>query len=254
MKSRLRYLGFSGFELVTATGYRLVIDPFLAGSAAHGIPPSPVSLEELARTDLVLVSHGAFDHLGQALDIVQGSNALLACGPDVRLHAIAQGVPEERIVYLLSGCSLRSPDIAVKALDVRHVSLFQSEGRWLSGQPLSFMIQIPQGPTVYHSGDTSLFGDLRLFGELYRPDVALICVGGVRNHGFEVVPLPPDEAALAVDWLGVRLAIPMHYLPDGPAPEQFRQAVARRGRSRVRVLAPGQSLTLEPLLESREAP
>lgn len=249
MANTLRYLGFSGFELVTSDGYRIVIDPFLSGSPVHGISPSPVQLSALDQTDLVLVSHGAFDHLGQALEIVRRSGALLGCGPDVRVHALAKGIPEERIVYLLSGCTLRSPNVVVKALDVRHVSLFESEGHWLSGQPLSFMVKVPDGPTIYHSGDTSLFGDLRFFGKLHQPDVALLCVGGVRVHGFEIVPLPADEAAIAVKWLGVRLAIPMHYLPNSDAPRRFMEHVAQSTEARVRVMSAGEVINLGALLK-----
>lgn len=257
MSVLLRYLNFSGFELTTSTGYRVVVDPFLSGSAEHGIPPSPISLSDLDQTDLVLVSHGAFDHLGQALDIVRRSGAYLACGPDVRLHAISQGVPEERIAYLLSGSSITFGDrVTIKALDVRHISLFRSGDHWLSGQPLSFMMRLHDGPaeadplTIYHSGDTSLFSDLRLFGELHRPDVALLCVGGVRAHGFEVVPLPPAEAALALEWLGARLAIPMHYRPDSDAPHQFADAVAQRAvASRVHIMTPGDTANLQALIK-----
>lgn len=259
MGVRLRYLSFSGFEIVSAGGYRIVVDPFLTGSEAHDIPPSPVSLSELEGTDLVLVSHGAFDHLGQALEIVQRSGAYLACGPDVRLHALDQGFPSERIAYLLSGCSVTFEDHAmVKALDVRHISLFRSGDHWLSGQPLSFMISLLDDPeqadhlTIYHSGDTSLFSDLKLFGELYRPDVALLCVGGVRSHGFEVVPLPPAEAALALQWLGAPLAIPMHYRPGSDAPRQFAAAVASRaaanGTPHVHIMTPGDTVDLEALI------
>ena len=248
MSTTLRYLNFSGFEIVTHDGFTVVVDPFLSGSESHGIPPSPVALEELAHTDLVLVSHGAFDHLGQAVEIVQRSGATLACGPDVRLHALAQGVPDERIVYLLSDCSVDFGGATVKALDVRHISLFQSGDRWLSGQPLSFMIRLPTGPTIYHSGDTSLFSDLKLFGELHRPDVALLCVGGVRSHGFEVVPQPPDEAALALEWLGASLAVPMHFRPDSDAAARFVAAVAGRGGARVHVMQPGERVDLDELL------
>ena len=259
MTVQLRYLTFSGFEIISPGGYRIVVDPFLTGSEEHGVPPSPVSLADLDHTDLVLVSHGAFDHLGQALDIVQRSDALLACGPDVRLHALSQGIPEERIAYLLSGCALTfAGGVTVKALDVRHISLFRSGERWLSGQPLSFMIRLHDGAspsdpfTIYHSGDTSLFSDLKLFGELYRPDVALLCVGGVRSHGFEVVPLPPDEAALALEWLGASLAIPMHYRSDSDAPHRFAAAVAGRATSgaspRVHIMAPGATVDLQSLI------
>lgn len=245
MTTRLRYVNFSGFEIISGDGYRIVVDPFLSGSEEHGIPPSPLPLADLDQTNLVLVSHGAFDHLGQALEIVQRSGAMLACGPDVRLHALSQGIPEERIAYLLSGCSVTFAERAtVKALDVRHISLFRSGDHWLSGQPLSFMIRLADELTIYHSGDTSLFSDLRLFGELHRPDVALLCVGGVRSHDFEVVPLPPDEAALALEWLGASLAIPMHYRPDSDAPQQFAAAVSARGKARVHIMTPGDTLDL----------
>ena len=260
MTVRLRYIGFSGFEIVSASGYRIVVDPFLEGSAEHGIPPSPLALSDLDKTDLVLVSHGAFDHLGQSLEIVQHSGATLACGPDVRLHALSQGIPEERMAYLLSGASVTfAGRVTVKALDVRHISLFRSGEHWLSGQPLSFMIRLLDGAapahnlTIYHSGDTSLFSDLKLFGELHRPDVALLCVGGARSHGFEIVPLPPEEAALALEWLGAPLAIPMHYRPDGDAPQRFTAAVAARTpHARVHVMTPGETADLHQLLHGKQ--
>jgi L-ascorbate metabolism protein UlaG (beta-lactamase superfamily) len=248
MSVTLRYLNFSGFEITSRQGKRIVIDPFLSGSEAHGVPPSPVALEDLDETDVVLVSHGAFDHLGQAVEIVQRSGAYLACGPDVRIHALAHGVDDEKIAYLLSGCTATFDGFAIKALDVRHISLFRSGEHWLSGQPLSFIIALPGGPTIYHSGDTSLFSDLRLFGKLHRPDVALLCVGGVRSHGFEVVPLPPEEAALALEWLGASVAIPMHFRPDSSAPAEFTQAAARRTRARVHVMQPGETVDLDLLL------
>lgn len=248
MPTELRYLNFSGFEIVTNGGYRIVIDPFLSGSEPHGIGPSPVSLEQLDGSDLVLVSHGAFDHLGQAVEIAKRSGAILACGPDVRIHALAQGVPDEQIAYLLSGCTLKLEEVSVKALDVRHISLFQSGEQWLSGQPLSFMIQLADGPTIYHSGDTSLFSDLKLFGKLYKPDIALLCVGGVRSHGFEVVPLPPEEAVLALDWLGAQVAVPMHYRTDSDAAERFAQLVSGEGNAMVKVMEPGETIELEQMV------
>ncbi|MEW5815425.1 MAG: MBL fold metallo-hydrolase, partial [Spirochaetota bacterium] len=251
MSIRLRYLGFSGFEITSREGCRLVIDPFLEGSEAYSVPPSPISIESLAQTDLVLVSHGAFDHRGQAVEIVKQSNALLACGPEVRIHAIDRGIPEERIVYLLSGCTLDFNGLVIKALDVRHVSFFQSGTQWLSGQPLSFMLKLKGGPTIYHSGDTSLFSDLKLFGELHQPDLALLGVGGLLHHGLEIVPLPPEEAALALEWLGAPMAIPMHYLPDSNAAERFKATVEKRSGARVYIMEPGEAIDLDQKLMKR---
>ncbi|MBK8021972.1 MAG: metal-dependent hydrolase [Chloroflexi bacterium] len=246
MTTTLRYLNFSGFEIVH-DGYRIVVDPFLAGSDAYGIPPSPVPLEALDATQLVLVSHGAFDHVGQTVDIVRRSGAKLVCSTDVRVHAQEQGVPDDQIVYVLSGVTVDFGPATVKALDVRHVSLFKSGDHWLSGQPLCFMIKLRGGPTIFHSGDTSLFSDLKLYGELHRPDVALLCVGGVQGKGYEVTPLPPDEAALALEWLGASLAIPMHYTPASRTAGQFAEAVQARGlNARVHIMKPGETIELEP--------
>jgi L-ascorbate metabolism protein UlaG (beta-lactamase superfamily) len=76
--------------------------------------------------------------------------------------------------------------------------------------------------------------------------VALLCVGGVKSHGFEVIPLPPDEAALALDWLGAKVAVPMHYRPDSNAPQEFVAAVG--DKARVCVMTPGQTVDLDGLL------
>jgi L-ascorbate metabolism protein UlaG (beta-lactamase superfamily) len=248
MTTKLRYLNFSGFE-IEHDGYRIVIDPFLSGSDEHGIPPSPVQLEELDNTDLVLVSHGAFDHVGQTVEIVKRSGATLLCSTDVRIHARQNGVPDEQLVYVLSGVTVDFKAVTVKTLDVRHVSLFKSGDHWLSGQPLSFMIKFPGGPTIYHSGDTSLFSDLKLYGDLHQPDVVLLCVGGVQGRGYEVTPLPPDEAAIALEWLGASLAIPMHFIPASQTPQQFAAAVSERGLdAKVQIMQPGDRIILEQLL------
>ncbi len=145
MITLLRYVNFSGFEITAHDGYRIVIDPFLSGSEEHGIPASPVPIDSLDQTDLVLVSHGAFDHLGQAVEIVNRSGALLACGPDVRLHALAHGIPADRIAYLLSGCTLQTDRVTVKALDVRHISLFKSGEDWLSATTSTDALVSPHG-------------------------------------------------------------------------------------------------------------
>jgi len=248
MEVNLRYLGYSGFEIKTDSGYQLVIDPLLVGSKKHGIPPSPIPIEELKHTSLVMVTHGAFDHLGQALEIVQKFGCRLLCSTDVQIHALSQDIPEKLIVPMLSGCTYHLEGLFIKAFDVRHVSLFQSKDVWLSGQPLSFIINLPHGPTIYHSGDTSLFGDLKLIGMLHKPDVALLCVGGINFNGYELVPLPPNEASIAYQWLGAKLAIPMHYTPNSNAPEEFESIVTSAQMGCVHIMKPGEVVNLDQLL------
>ncbi|MGH2727458.1 MAG: MBL fold metallo-hydrolase [Actinomycetota bacterium] len=243
MSLRIRYLGVSGFEIVTGAGTRVVVDPFLDGSEAKGIPPSPVTLDDLDGTHAVAVSHGAWDHLGQAVEITRRSGAVLCCGVDVRVHAMKDGIADESIRKMIPGTTFTVRDISIRALPASHVSFFSSHGEHLSAQPLSFLIRAEPGIAVYHSGDTSLFGDLKLFGELYRPDVALLCVGGTEDG---LAPLPPDEAAIAADWLNARVVVPMHFRPGDPEPKEFRERLGeRRPDIAVRMLEPGEDLTVD---------
>ncbi len=239
MSLRFRFLGVSGFEVITEAGTRLLIDPFLSGSPELGLPPSPVALEELDGVHLILVTHGAYDHLGQAVEIASRTGATLCCGVDVRIHALREGLADDRIAKMITGCTFAARDVRVKALEARHVSFFRSHGEYLSAQPLSYLIETAAGTRIYHSGDTSLFSDLKLYGELYHPDVALICVGAAEK---DLAPLPPDEAALATDWLNPQAAIPMHFRPGASAPEEFASHLAaRRPDIQVFHLQPGET-------------
>ncbi|HEV8338948.1 MAG TPA: MBL fold metallo-hydrolase [bacterium] len=236
MPETLRYLGVSGFEITTEDGTTIVVDPFLAGSADLGLPPSPIAAGDLRDAHLVLVTHGAYDHLGQAVEIATRTGATLVCGPEVRIHALREGLPGAQIAKMVSGSSLEVRGVRIRALEAHHVSFFESQGAYLSAQPLSYLIETPTGARLYHSGDTSLFSDLKLFGELYRPQVALLCVGAVEEG---VAALPPEEAAIAADWLNAPLVIPMHYR-DSSEVEAFQSRLAaRRPDIRVVRLEPG---------------
>ncbi len=242
MTVTIRYLGISGFEIRQEGGMKIVIDPFLIGNGEMEIPPSPIAIEELLDADAVIVTHGAYDHLGQAIEIAGRGNAILCCGPDVRIHALREGLSETKIAKMISGCVYTQGDLRIKTLDARHISFFESHGTFLSGQPLSYMLEIGNEPRVYHSGDTSLYGDLKLYGELYRPDIALLCVGAAEK---DLAPLPPDDAAVAADWLNASLVIPMHFRPGAREPEEFKSIMAlKRPDISVMQLDPGQEIRL----------
>ena len=214
MAIQMRYLGWTAFELTTPNGKRILIDPMLSGRSQDGISPSPASVEEFDDVDFVLVTHAAADHVGQTFEIMQRSNAILICDVVTRLCAIeAGGISEDRIYRMVSGVRFTFDDIAVKALPAQHLSLGKTREGYISAQPLSYLIDT-ESERVFFGGDTSIHGDLKLFGELYQPHVALLGVGGVNVHGQSLTELYPDEAALAAKWLGVQLAIPMHYRFD----------------------------------------
>ncbi len=236
MPETLRFLGVSGFAITTGGGPTIVVDPFLSGSAEMDLPPSPVTAADLGDVHLVLVTHGAPDHLGQAVDIAARTRATLVCGPEVRIHALRQGLPGAQIAKVVSGSSLEVHGVRIRALEAHHVSFFESQGAYLSAQPLSYLIETASGTRLYHSGDTSLFSDLKLFGELYRPDVALLCVGAAEEG---VAALPPEEAAIAADWLNAPIVIPMHYRVATDVEAFQARLASRRPDIRVVRLEPG---------------
>ena len=225
MAIQIRYLGWVAFQLVTTSGRRIVLDPLLQGSPQDGIPPSPIKVEELYDTDMVIITHGAGDHVGQAFEILDNSDAILICDVATRHVAQERKLPEDRIYHMLSGVKYTFDGVTVKALPAQHISLVKTDQGFVNGQPLSYIIEVETGERLFFGGDTSIHSDLKLYGELYKPQIAMLGVGGVDVHGQSLTELYPEEAALSAKWLGVTEAIPMHYrLDEG---EQFIEELAK---------------------------
>jgi L-ascorbate metabolism protein UlaG (beta-lactamase superfamily) len=215
MSITFRYLGWAAFEITLEDSRRILLDPLLAGRPEDGVPPSPCSPEGLGGVDLILVSHAAADHVGQAFDILQRGNARLVCDVSTRFKALAAGIAPERIFYMVSGVEYAFEGLRAKALPALHLSLtLLGENSFINSQPLSYLVTTPGGIRIFFGGDTSIGKDHQLFGELYKPHVALLGVGGVNVLGQSLTELHPDEAALVAKWLRVQVAIPMHYRFD----------------------------------------
>jgi L-ascorbate metabolism protein UlaG (beta-lactamase superfamily) len=220
---QIRYLGWSAFELTTQQGTKIVLDPMLSGRPDLGIPPSPVPIDALYSTNFVLVTHAAADHVGQAFEIMKNSEAALVCDGATRHMASEAGIPEDRIYRMLSGVRFEFGDFAVKALAAQHHSLGKMEHGFVTAQPLSYLIETATDDRIFFGGDTFIHGDMKLYGELYRPHVAILGVGGVDVNGQSLTLLSPEEAVLVVQWLRVQKAIPIHYRFDEG--EKFIQAL-----------------------------
>lgn len=245
MALQVRYLGWDAFMLTTAQGTRILLDPFLSGYPEHHLPASPVSPEAIGPVDLVVVSHASKDHLGDSFAIMQKCQARLVCGPDVTLLADRAGIGGNRCALMIPGAYLRHADVWIKALDARHISWSLLDGRPMTGPPMCYIIRTDAGESLFFGGDTALTQDMRLWGELHRPQVALLGVGGALIEGRTVVEMEPAEAALAAEFLGVRTAIPMHWRSRADA-EAFAQAVAdRRLLCQAPILQPGDVLSLQ---------
>ncbi|MDO8473532.1 MAG: metal-dependent hydrolase [Dehalococcoidia bacterium] len=241
----VRYLNFASFQLVTERGTNVLIDPWLAGSESEGVPPSPLTLADLSPVDLVLVSHAGFDHLGDSIEIVKKTGAMLYCGGDVRELAREQGVPAGQIMGMVWGISLRHKDVSVKAVHSQHISFVNTAKGYFTGMPLGFVVTTDDGQSVYYPGDTALYSGLQLIGQLYKPDIALLHVGGFFRNGQRMSEMSPLEAAIAARFLDVKIAVPMHYMPDDvEVVEQFGRHLRKESpQTELKVLKPGDSFT-----------
>ena len=236
--TRITWYGHSCFEIVTPAGTTVLIDPWFAN------PTSTKTADEVARCDLLLVTHGHFDHLGDAVGIAARLRPAWPCIHELSLW-LARQLPGggDQVVGMNKGGT-----VAAAGLQVTMTAADHSAGDWdggasttlYLGDPVGFVIALEDGTRLYFAGDTRAFGDMRLIQELYRPDVAFLPIGGHYTMG-------PDEAALAVELLGVHDVIPMHYgtFPVlAGTPDQLRAALEARGLGAVTVhqTAPGGTL------------
>ena len=221
---KLVYHGMAFFELHVKDGPLLFIDPCIAENRF-----ATVRVEDLAKPDAVLVTHLARDHYGDATEIVKKAKVTLYGPGNVSAYADIKGVEKSLRRGMRPGHARRVGNVVVKALQTQHHAFFNREGLVLSDVSLSFLITLPNGLKIYHMGDAALSADLKMYGEVYHPDVILIGVGGAFEDS--VGDLDPTEAAIATEWLGAKIAIPMHYdLKTHPEiPEQYAQELKRRG-------------------------
>lgn len=230
----INYLGHSCFLIESLTGKKLLINPWLKDN-----PYAVVQPEELKDIDMIAVTHGAYDHLGDAVEICKANNCKLFCGSEVALHATDKGLSKDNIKILIYGTTWTYKGIEIRAVEAKHISIVNYQNQKLSGSALSYIFRFEDGTGVYFSGDTSIFSDLMLFGQLYPVDIALLGMDNLPNCPRE---MSGWEAALVAQWLGVKYAIPMHYPPESKDPEEFKEALEKTSIKPV-LLKPGQVFT-----------
>ena len=225
----VHWLGHAAFEVISAGGTRLLIDPFLTGN-----PTTPDSLKQLARYNgatrpaAILVSHSHFDHT-QDVKAIATAGGVPVVGPYEWVATL--GLPEAQNRGGSPGGTMKFGDVTVHLVPAMHSS---DPG----GRPLGFVLEFADGRTLYHTGDTWLFGDMSLIEELYHPDILLFGVGGGPYTQ------DPKTAALAIrKYFHPTTIVPMHY---GTFPGLATEAQVRAtfgGDRRAVILTPGQSRT-----------
>lgn len=250
MSTTLKFLGASGFEVV-GPRFRILMEPFLRGN-----PVAPYTPENIPTPDLILVSHAAWDHMGDAAEIAKRTGAPVACPADVAEKMYDEGVPFDQVRALIWGVCYAFGDIVVRPVECHHwSSATLKDGRIVTGVPISFIVETEPGVRIYHFGDTTIFPGLKLIGELYRPTVGLIgCAqtDGLPDPGAGQImtgEMNPDEAARAAEWLGVRHLVATHYMHPGPEVDELRQRAPVHDTTGSRIVhAPvaGDVITVEP--------
>jgi L-ascorbate metabolism protein UlaG (beta-lactamase superfamily) len=228
------WLGHSTFLFSTPGGKQVIVDPFLTNN-----PACPADFKNLDRADLILVTHGHFDHVAEVERIAKASGALVVGIFEVCQWLGQRGV--EKTSPMNKGGSQVVAGIRVTMTHALHSSGFVNEDGSITylGEPTGYVIEFENGYRVYHAGDTAVFGDMALIGELYAPQTALLPVGDHFTMG-------PREAAKACELLKVSEVVPMHFgtfpvLTGGPA--ALRALVEPKG-VRVREMTPGQTIAL----------
>jgi L-ascorbate metabolism protein UlaG (beta-lactamase superfamily) len=207
---------------------RVLVDPFLTGN-----PLASTSADKVD-CDIICVTHGHSDHLGDAVDIARRTGAVIASIVELSDWLEKTGV--KSVGFNMGGTAV------IKNTKVTMVPAFHSSSIGAPGLEFSAAMAvgmvIDSGKVVYHAGDTCVFGDMRLIRELYKPDVALLPIGGFFT-------MDPKQAAMATALISPKIAIPMHY-GTWPLieqdPREFERLAKKSSKAKIVILKPGESL------------
>ncbi len=230
MSLSITWLGHATFLVVSPGGKRIVFDPWMTGN-----PMSPESAKKLGALDLLLITHGHNDHTGDAVALGRASGGRTVAPFELAEWLGTKGL--QNVTGMNPGGTLNVLGLSITMVQAIHSSSVEDDGRVVyTGAATGYVVKFENGQTIYYAGDTSIFGDMRLIGEIYKPDIAFLPIGDLYTMG-------PDQAAKASELLGVKQIVPMHY-GTFPAltgtPARLRELVAPRG-VQVLELKPGET-------------
>ena len=242
--TKLTWYGHAAFKIETPNGKTVLVDPWITN------PTNPSGKDDVKtiKADLILVSHGHFDHVGDATDIAKRTKAKLVATFDLGNALVGQGYPKDQYGFDSGGnfggtVTLLDGEVAITFVPAVHSSaITDAKGAVIEGgEPGGFVIAIKNGPTFYHTGDTDLFGDMANVGKFAKIDVMLACIGDHFTMG-------PERAAEAVKLVHPKSVAPMHFgtfpvLTGTPA--DFGKALKKTGATaKLLELKIGQPLSL----------
>lgn len=242
LNAQLQFLGHATFRIVTPENKIILVDPWLTNNEFI-----PVAHRKQEQMDVLLITHGHDDHFDEDIvNIIKRSQPKVVANPMCRWYLHEHGVPATLLEPMNLGGTITLTDTDITMVNAFHISHIQMQGGKIgyTHSSVGFVVKLSDGCTIYFAGDTSVFGDMKLIGEIYQPHVAVLPIGDRYTMG-------PKEAAHAVKLLKVKNIIPCHY---GTYPvltgtvEAFRGLTSGISNIKIHALKAGERVELKDLL------
>ena len=225
---KIQWLGHSAFRIESPKGKVILIDPWLQN------PKAPAGMHTIAKADLILITSGHDDHIGNTIDLQRITGAKVISVPEIGFYLAGEGI--NNIFPIDIGGSFEFEGIKIHMVPAMHSSGIIVAGKVLpGGAAAGYVVKLENGFTIYHTGGTGLFSDMKLIAEMYKPDVAMLPIGGLETMG-------PMEAARASEFILAKYFVPMHFGTLSTmtgTPAEYKKALRGDLQSHVVELVPG---------------
>lgn len=230
----LTWLGHHTFKLVTRGAKTVLLDAWVEGN-----PACPKELKTFEKIDVMSISHGHGDHMADAVPLAKKFKPVVVCNFEIHLFLSRKGVANTSPMN--KGGTQEAAGIKFTMVQALHSSGIDDGGQIIyGGEPCGYVLTLEDGTRIYHAGDTAVFSDMALIGELYQPEIAILPIG-------DLFTMSPREAAMAARMLKPKMIVPAHY-GTFPAltgtPEALREELKKLGvQVEVKALRPGETLS-----------
>jgi L-ascorbate metabolism protein UlaG (beta-lactamase superfamily) len=216
------WIGHGTWKVRSAKGKEILIDPWIMNN-----PAAPANLKKIDRCDLMLITHGHFDHIADALEIAKQHKSKVVSNYEIATWLGSKGLDSDSLIGANQGGTVDIDGIKVTLVHAEHsCGITDGDKTVYGGDACGLVIEFENGYTIYFAGDTDVFGDMAIIAELNKLDAAFLPIGGFYTMG-------PERAAKAVSLLGVKTVVPMHFATF-PAlagrPDQLQELVGNSVR------------------------